>query len=80
MTAARDFIDRFKQELGTIICPELQEDVIFGKYMDPRASKENFLSFQKAHGFEKCALPPGLGARLAAEIILESASEAWPQQ
>ena len=31
MTAAREFIERFKQELGKIICPELQEEVIFGK-------------------------------------------------
>jgi C_GCAxxG_C_C family probable redox protein len=70
MTAARKFIARFREELGTIICPELHEDVIFGQYMDPRGSRENFAAFQKAQGFEKCALPPGVGARLAAEIIL----------
>jgi C_GCAxxG_C_C family probable redox protein len=70
MTAARKFIARFKEELGTIICPELHKDVIFGKYMDPRGSRENFAAFQKASGFEKCALPPGVGARLAAEVIL----------
>jgi C_GCAxxG_C_C family probable redox protein len=70
MTAAREFIARFKDELGTIMCPELQEDVIFGRYMDPRASQENFLAFQKAQGYEKCALPPGVGARVAAEVIL----------
>ncbi len=52
------------------MCPELQENVIFGRYMDPRAGHENFLSFQKARGYEKCALPPGVGARLAAEVIL----------
>jgi len=72
MTAAREFIARFKEELGTIICPELQEDVIFGRYMDPRASQENFAAFQKAQGYEKCALPPGVGARLAAEVMLAS--------
>jgi C_GCAxxG_C_C family probable redox protein len=70
MTAARKFIARFREDLGTILCPELHEDVIFGQYMDPRASQENFVAFQKAHGFEKCALPPGVGARLAAEVIL----------
>jgi C_GCAxxG_C_C family probable redox protein len=70
MTAAREFIARFKQELGTIMCPELQEDVIFGRYMDPRASQENFAAFQKAQGYEKCALPTGVGARLAAELML----------
>jgi C_GCAxxG_C_C family probable redox protein len=72
MTAARVFISRFKEEMGTIMCPQLQEDVIFGQYMDPRASKENFMAFQKAKGYEKCALPPGVGARLAAEVILNS--------
>jgi len=72
MTAARDFISRFKKEMGTIMCPELQENVIFGRYMDPRASEENFMAFQKAKGYEKCALPPGVGARLAAEVILNS--------
>jgi hypothetical protein len=72
MTAARDFIARFKEELATIMCPELQEDVIFGKYMDPRASQENFEAFQKAQGYEKCALLPGIGAGLAAEVILDS--------
>ena len=72
MTAAREFITRFKQELGTIYCPELQEEVIFEKYMDPRGSKENFVAFQKARGYEKCALPPGVGARLAAEVMLDS--------
>ena len=70
MAEARDFISRFKEELGTIMRPELQEDVIFGRYIDPRASQENFLAFQKDRGYEKCALPPGVGARLAAEIIL----------
>jgi C_GCAxxG_C_C family probable redox protein len=72
MTAAREFIARFKEELGSIICPELQEDVIFGRYMDPRGSQENFAAFQKAQGYEKCALPPGVGARLAAEVMLAS--------
>ncbi len=70
MTAARTFIARFKEELGSIMCPELQEEVIFGRYMDPRASQENFAAFQIAQGYEKCALPPGVGARLAAGVML----------
>ena len=72
MTAAREFIPQFKEELGTINCPELQEEVIFGRYMDPRASAENFQAFIEAKGYHKCALPPGVGARLAAGIILDS--------
>ena len=70
MKAAREFIARFKAKLGSIMCPELQEQVIFGRYLDPRASQENFAAFQKAQGYEKCALPPGVGARLAAEVML----------
>ena len=31
MTAAREFIACYKEEQGTIMCPELQEDVIFGR-------------------------------------------------
>lgn len=72
MTAARTFIDRFKEELGTIMCPQLQEEIVFDKYMDPRAGQENFEKFKNAGGYEKCALLPGLGARIGAEIILDS--------
>ncbi|MBW2158277.1 MAG: C_GCAxxG_C_C family protein, partial [Deltaproteobacteria bacterium] len=38
MTAARKFILRFEQAFGTILCPKIQEEVIFDRYMDPRAS------------------------------------------
>jgi len=72
MTAARKFIPRFEQELGTILCPKLHEDLIFGSYMDPRGSLEKFEAFKEAKGYERCALPPGIGARIAAEIIIES--------
>jgi hypothetical protein len=40
--------------------------------MDPAASPKNMEAFAKAKGFEKCGLMPGIGARLAAEIIIES--------
>ena len=70
--AARKFMPRFEEEVGAVICPKIQEDVIFGRYMDAAASKENMEAFAKAKGFEKCSLIPGIGARLAAEIIIES--------
>ena len=63
---------RFEEELGSVVCPKLQEDVIFGRYMDPAASEENMQAFAEAKGFEKCGLLTGIGARLAAEIIIES--------
>lgn len=72
MTAAREFIRRFETAFGTILCPKIHEDIIFGTYMDPRGSQEKFQAFKNAKGYEKCALPPGIGARIAAEIIIES--------
>jgi len=72
MTAARRFIPRFEEEAGSIYCPRIQQDVVFDRYMDPRGSKENFEAFVAAHGYEKCSLLPGIGARIAAEIIIDS--------
>jgi len=63
---------RFEEEAGAVLCPRIQEEVIFGRYMDPAASPENMEAFAQAKGFEKCGLLPGIGARLAAEIIIES--------
>jgi C_GCAxxG_C_C family probable redox protein len=70
--AARKFMPRFEEEAGAVVCPRIQEDVVFGRYMDPAASPENMEAFAQAKGFEKCGLLPGIGARLAAEIIIES--------
>jgi C_GCAxxG_C_C family probable redox protein len=70
--AARKFMPRFEEEAGSVVCPTLQEDVIFGRYMDPAASPEKMEAFAAAKGFEKCGLLPGIGARLAAEIIIDS--------
>jgi len=70
--AARKFMPRFEEEVGSVVCPKIQEDVVFGRYMDPAASPENMEAFAQAKGFEKCGLFPGIGARLAAEIIIES--------
>jgi C_GCAxxG_C_C family probable redox protein len=70
--AARQFMPRFEEEVGSVLCPSIQESVIFGRYMDPAASPENMEAFAKAQGFEKCSLVPGIGARIAAEIIIES--------
>jgi C_GCAxxG_C_C family probable redox protein len=75
MTAARRFMPRFEEELGSVLCPKIQEDVIFGRYMDPRASEENMDAFKREKGYEKCSLPAGVGARLAAQIIIESMEE-----
>jgi C_GCAxxG_C_C family probable redox protein len=70
--AARKFMSRFEKEIGAVVCPKIHEEVVFGRYMDPAASLENMEAFAAAKGFEKCGLMPGIGARLAAEIIIES--------
>ncbi len=72
MNAAREFLPRFEEMLGSLQCAEIQENVVFGRFMDPRASAENRQAFLEAKGYEKCALLAGIGARLAAEIIIES--------
>jgi C_GCAxxG_C_C family probable redox protein len=76
--ATRKFMPRFRAEVGSVLCLELQEKVIFGKYMDPAASGEKMEAFAKAKGFEKCSLLTGIGARLAAEIIIESLESTSP--
>ena len=70
--AAREFMPRFEQLTGALTCPKLHEDVVFGRYMDPAASPENMEAFAREQGFEKCGVFPGAGARLAAEIIIDS--------
>lgn len=70
--AARAFMPRFQERVGLVLCPDLHRDIVFGRYMDPAASPQNMAAFAEAKGFEKCGLLPGIGARLAAEIILES--------
>lgn len=72
IVAARQFMPRFEEQVGPVTCPRIHEDVVFGRYMDPAASPENMEAFAQAKGFEKCGLLTGIGARLAAELILDS--------
>lgn len=69
---AQKFMAFFEDQLGYMSCAEIQEHVVFGRNMDPGASEEHMAAFAQAKGFEKCGLPPGTGARLAAEFIIES--------
>jgi C_GCAxxG_C_C family probable redox protein len=72
VAAAQLFMARFEEEVGAVTCRKIQEDLVFGRYMDPAAGPKNMKAFQESHGFEKCSLIAGIGARLAAEIIIES--------
>jgi len=69
-TATRKFMARFEETFGSLLCPKVQE-FILGRYMDPFASPENREAFDQAGARQKCPLAPGMGARIAAEIIME---------
>ena len=45
---------------------------MLGHYFDPREGKAGAEAFAAAKGFEKCSVVGGIGARLAAEIIIDS--------
>jgi len=68
----RQFMTRFEKEVGAVTCPQIQENLVFGQYMDPAASPENMKAFEQAKGFEKCSLVPGIGVRIAAEIMMDN--------
>ena len=69
---AQKFMAFFEDELGHIYCSDIIEKVILGRRINPGANKESMEAFTRAKGFERCGLPPGIGARLAAEFIIES--------
>ena len=72
--AARNFTQRFQEAFGSVECADIQK-LIFGKYYDPLSSLENLQAFNEAHAREQCPLAPGLGARIAAEIILDTTAQ-----
>ena len=72
--AAHKYLERFKYTFGSLACPDIQE-VLLGKYYDPMAGPQNREAFNEAKARQKCPVAPGLGARLAAEIIIESMAE-----
>lgn len=69
--AAREFIKRFENIMGSLLCPEIQE-CLLGRSYDPFAGLEELDAFNKSGAREKCPIAPGMGARIAAEIIIES--------
>ncbi len=73
---SRKFISLFGKEIDTTKCHDIHKDVVFGRYYDVSDAKEGYPAFVKDKGFEKCALPPGIGARLAAQIIIEDMEKA----
>ena len=68
MAAARQFLERLEARIGATNCEDV-EALVFGSYLNPWENSDNF---RKEKGFEKCSLVAGTGARIAAEIIIES--------
>jgi hypothetical protein len=72
----RRFIGKFEEELGTTKCRKIHEDVVFGKYYETVDREVGYPAFVADCGFNKCGLPPGVSARIVAEIIIEDFMEA----
>jgi C_GCAxxG_C_C family probable redox protein len=68
---ARKFLRRFEEAFGSLFCSDIQA-LLLGKYYDPMGGADNLQAFNQARAREKCPLAPGMGARIAAEIILEN--------
>ncbi len=68
---ARVFLSRFESAFGSLYCPDIQKRLL-GKYYDPMSSMENLKAFNASGARKQCVIAPGIGARIASEIILES--------
>jgi hypothetical protein len=69
---AQKFIALFEETLGDRHCTKIIEKVTIGYPLNPGESEEAMMTFAKEKGFEKCGLPPGIGVRLAAGIMIDS--------
>jgi len=69
---SQKFMAFFEGEIGHLYCADILEMVILGHRLNPGESEEAMMTFASEKGFEKCGLPPGIGARLAAESIIDS--------
>jgi C_GCAxxG_C_C family probable redox protein len=66
------FMAYFEGEIGHLYCANIIETVILGHRLNPGESEEAMVTFTSEKGFEKCGLPPGTGARLAAGFMIDS--------
>ena len=69
---AQKFMAYFEDAVGHLYCSDIIETVILGKKLNPGDSEQAMMTFAGEKGFEKCGLPPGAGARLAAEFMIDS--------
>ncbi|HPD56270.1 MAG TPA: C-GCAxxG-C-C family protein [Smithellaceae bacterium] len=71
---SRIFIKKFTAVFGSLYCPDIQKKLL-GKYFDPMASMENMKAFNSSSARTNCTVAPGIGAGIAAEVIIESMKE-----
>jgi C_GCAxxG_C_C family probable redox protein len=69
--AARVFLAEFEETFGSLQCRDIQT-VLLGRHFDPRVRKEDAQEFVTAKGYEKCTVAGGMGARIAASVIIDS--------
>jgi len=69
---AQKFMAQFEGKIGHMYCADIIETVILGHRLNPGESETAMVTFTKEKGFEKCGLATGIGARLAAEFIIDS--------
>ena len=72
IATSQKFMAFFEGELGHIYCADIIETVILGRKLNPGESEAAMISFAGEKGFEKCGLPPAIGARLAAGFMIDS--------
>jgi C_GCAxxG_C_C family probable redox protein len=71
---SRIFISKFKTAFDSLYCPDIQKKLL-GKYFDPMAGMENMKEFNSSNARYKCTVAPGIGAGIAAKIIIDSMAE-----
>jgi C_GCAxxG_C_C family probable redox protein len=71
MMTAQKFMAFFEDAIGHWYCADIIETVILGKRLNPGESAAAMSAFTNEKGFEKCGLPPGIGARLTTEFIID---------
>jgi len=69
---SQKFMAFFEGQIGHRYCADIIETVVLGHRLNPGESEQAMATFTKEKGFEKCALPPAIGVRLAAGFIIDS--------
>jgi C_GCAxxG_C_C family probable redox protein len=72
ISISQKFMAYFEDAVGHLYCSDIIETVILGRKLNPGDSEEAMMTFAGERGFEKCGLPPGIGAKLAARFIIDS--------